>query len=421
MGKLPNSVPVTGTIAPYDEADKYPVTDPTYGIDGLRSVANAAARNEITAERRRAGMLVYTRDSDKYWKMESDLVTWTEVPLDGITEEEFQVSALAFAEDIAALNQLVNDLTATVNGIAAPDLSGLATNESVAEVAAAAAAAQADADALEAAMPGLATAESVAEAVAAAAAAQADADALEAAIPGLATAESVAEAAAAAAAAQADVDALESAIPDISGLATSESVSEAASAAATAQSEVDALEAVVQEIVEGEESSTVEGRVTTLESLMTMVQAAIQAIPAGPQGVPGTIGEISAIQRYSGDYNSTGQTTLPLGTHDELPGSYASFYFIAVAAPVGDEAFVFNTTFQPREPVAEVSARFIVSAEGVSLLEYISGDLTTYAVTTGWDEVNGLLFIYVRNPWGADTGAHNFDSGTWSVITRYPL
>lgn len=80
MASIPNSVALTGVIAPTDTADRYPVLDPLYGIDGLRSVANLAERDAIPTERRREGMLVYTRADGKYWKLGATLAnsSWSE-------------------------------------------------------------------------------------------------------------------------------------------------------------------------------------------------------------------------------------------------------------------------------------------------------------------------------------------------------
>jgi hypothetical protein len=80
MAQIPNSVPLTGLLAPTDEADTFPVTDLIYGIDGLRAVADVAERDAIATPRRREGMLVYTRFEGKYWKLGVDLsnASWTE-------------------------------------------------------------------------------------------------------------------------------------------------------------------------------------------------------------------------------------------------------------------------------------------------------------------------------------------------------
>lgn len=69
MSAIPGSVPVAGFIAPTDSVDVYPVIDPIWGIDGLRSVADAAARDAITQERRREGMVVFTQDTSEYWTL----------------------------------------------------------------------------------------------------------------------------------------------------------------------------------------------------------------------------------------------------------------------------------------------------------------------------------------------------------------
>ncbi len=80
MAQIPNSVPLTGVVAPTDELDTFPVIDPLFGIDGLRSVADLATRDAITSERRREGMLVYTRADKKYWTLGEDLsnASWIE-------------------------------------------------------------------------------------------------------------------------------------------------------------------------------------------------------------------------------------------------------------------------------------------------------------------------------------------------------
>jgi len=69
MAAIPGSVRLTGFVAPTDSTDTYPVIDPIWGIDGLRSVADATARDAIPTPRRRAGMLVFTQDTSEYWTL----------------------------------------------------------------------------------------------------------------------------------------------------------------------------------------------------------------------------------------------------------------------------------------------------------------------------------------------------------------
>jgi hypothetical protein len=66
---IPGSIPVTGFIGPTDSNDTYAVTDAIYGIDGFRSVSAITARNAITTERRREGMLVYTQADQNVWQL----------------------------------------------------------------------------------------------------------------------------------------------------------------------------------------------------------------------------------------------------------------------------------------------------------------------------------------------------------------
>jgi len=69
MSTIPGAIPVTGFIGPTDSNDTYAVTDAIFGIDGYRSVSAITARNTITLERRREGMLVYTQDDKNIWQL----------------------------------------------------------------------------------------------------------------------------------------------------------------------------------------------------------------------------------------------------------------------------------------------------------------------------------------------------------------
>ena len=55
---IPGTVPVGGTMAPTSETDTFAVTDSKYNKDGLRNVTSILERNNITNNRRVAGMLV---------------------------------------------------------------------------------------------------------------------------------------------------------------------------------------------------------------------------------------------------------------------------------------------------------------------------------------------------------------------------
>ena len=73
------AVPVTGTIEPTDPStDTYPVIDPIYGIDGLRCVANAAARDAIPTPRRRLGMFVILQSDLTAWQLNTATNTGTD-------------------------------------------------------------------------------------------------------------------------------------------------------------------------------------------------------------------------------------------------------------------------------------------------------------------------------------------------------
>jgi hypothetical protein len=73
MANIPGSVRLTGFIAPTDSTDVFPVTDPKWGLGGLRRVSGATERDSISTGRRESGMLVYSENDDTYYKLDSGL------------------------------------------------------------------------------------------------------------------------------------------------------------------------------------------------------------------------------------------------------------------------------------------------------------------------------------------------------------
>lgn len=69
MAKIDGSVGITGIIAPKDEADSYAVTDPKYGLGGLRTVADLGEMYAIPFGRRQIGMVCYVTASGVYYSM----------------------------------------------------------------------------------------------------------------------------------------------------------------------------------------------------------------------------------------------------------------------------------------------------------------------------------------------------------------
>lgn len=97
MPAIPGSVSVTGILAPTDTTDTYAVTDPGYGIDGLRSVVDTTARNAISNARRRFGMLVFTQSDQVYWTLKNgpwagDDTDWTALSLSSSTTTVYRLS-----------------------------------------------------------------------------------------------------------------------------------------------------------------------------------------------------------------------------------------------------------------------------------------------------------------------------------------
>lgn len=60
-------VAVTGPISTTATSDVYSTHDSKLGLGGYREVADLTARNAITTERRREGMLVYTASDHTIW------------------------------------------------------------------------------------------------------------------------------------------------------------------------------------------------------------------------------------------------------------------------------------------------------------------------------------------------------------------
>jgi len=81
MAAIPGSVRVGGFIAPTDSTDTYAVTDDQYGRGGYRPVADTTARDAISADRRKIGMLVKTIADGKHWTLTGGILNanWAEV------------------------------------------------------------------------------------------------------------------------------------------------------------------------------------------------------------------------------------------------------------------------------------------------------------------------------------------------------
>ena len=81
MAAIAGSVRVGGFVAPTDSTDTYAVTDDVYGRGGYRPVADSTARDAISTDRRKIGMLVRTTSDSKFWTLVGGIANgnWTEV------------------------------------------------------------------------------------------------------------------------------------------------------------------------------------------------------------------------------------------------------------------------------------------------------------------------------------------------------
>ena len=84
MAVIPGSVRVGGFIAPSDSTDTYATQSEEWGRGGWRTVADITARNAITADRRKIGMLVRVLDggtgTEKFYTLVGGIAdgNWTE-------------------------------------------------------------------------------------------------------------------------------------------------------------------------------------------------------------------------------------------------------------------------------------------------------------------------------------------------------
>lgn len=82
---ISGTVTVSGIVAPTSTSDTYPVTDPKYGLGGLRTITGGAgdALTDIPSARRVEGMMVYVSNTSKYYKLVGGILdaNWTEFVL----------------------------------------------------------------------------------------------------------------------------------------------------------------------------------------------------------------------------------------------------------------------------------------------------------------------------------------------------
>lgn len=78
MAAISGGIAITGFVSPTDSTDTYATHVDTYGKGGLRSVADIAARNAISTDRRSEGMFVYVNANSTLYVLGNDLTTWTE-------------------------------------------------------------------------------------------------------------------------------------------------------------------------------------------------------------------------------------------------------------------------------------------------------------------------------------------------------
>ena len=81
---IQGSVPIGGFIAPTGTSDQYAVTDPAYGLGGVRRVSNTTERDAIFSPRREEGMIVFVQSNSTYYGLIGGTANgdWVELYLD---------------------------------------------------------------------------------------------------------------------------------------------------------------------------------------------------------------------------------------------------------------------------------------------------------------------------------------------------
>jgi len=85
MASITGGIPLIGFVSPTDELDEYPVTNPKYGLGGLRTIGASAGLSLIPQQRREEGMIVFAEDEEKYYHLFGGTGDehWTELKFDG--------------------------------------------------------------------------------------------------------------------------------------------------------------------------------------------------------------------------------------------------------------------------------------------------------------------------------------------------
>ncbi len=119
MANITGGVEIVGFISPTDTADTYAVIDPVYGVDGFRNVDDITARDAITSERRRAGMIVGVKNGafNNYYVLNSGNTTWSQIQMvTGFTWDggSYDLTLSTFGGGITRnLSLLASDVTVT--------------------------------------------------------------------------------------------------------------------------------------------------------------------------------------------------------------------------------------------------------------------------------------------------------------------
>ena len=101
MAQITGAVNLTGMIAPFETENTYPTHNSIYGKGGYREVSDQTDRDNISADRRTIGMMVYQQDVDKHYVLKNGITNsdWVEVSVPVNTDNLLEGSTNLYYTD----------------------------------------------------------------------------------------------------------------------------------------------------------------------------------------------------------------------------------------------------------------------------------------------------------------------------------
>ena len=118
MANITGGVPFIGFVAPTDSGDEYAVTNPLYGLGGLRTVADSTERDSISDLRREQGMVVFSLADQKHYHLvgATGNSNWTEFASFGISGDSGTGYTLG-SSDVLVIESTTDHVDVIINNV----------------------------------------------------------------------------------------------------------------------------------------------------------------------------------------------------------------------------------------------------------------------------------------------------------------